>query len=174
MPTAVGTETQPQELLSHLIQLDYDAIAAYELTLSWAETPSLRERLAVFRDDHSRHTERLGALLMELGERPPGGPDSQILLTVGQVALTAPFGEHAMLQAMALNEGDTETAYRRASAHQGLDRAIDEALSEAYADERGHAAWIAAWLRRYSTSSGVWSATPGTMPAPSSPGAPTV
>ena len=148
MPTLVGTEADAVRLLHNLIQLDFDAIAAYELAIGGLEEDATRRRLAAFRDDHRAHTERLGALLTELDEEPPTAGDSQMLLTTGQVMMALPFGDRAILQAMAVNEDDTNTAYRRANAHKGVDGAIRQALVQSFADEQRHAAWIEQRLRQ--------------------------
>lgn len=148
MPTAVGTESNPVQLLHNLIQLDFDAIVAYDLAADRVQDRTLRRQLQAFGDDHRRHVENLGRILHGLGEPVPEGPDSQVLLTSGQVLVASPFGDRAILLAMALNEDDTNTAYRRAVAHKGMAAEIDAALAEALEDERRHAAWIEGRLRR--------------------------
>lgn len=142
MPTAVGTETDLIHLLRNLAQLDHDAVAAYTAAAEGLGDPALRRQLLAFRDDHLRHTEELGGLLRALGETPPAGPDSQVLLTVGQVMMNAPFGDRGLLRAMMLNEDDTNAAYTRAARLKGVDPAIRDVLERGLADERRHADWV--------------------------------
>ena len=142
MVTTVGMETSLDDLLSDLITLDHDAADAYQSAIDRLESTSWRESLTRFREDHLRHTRELGDLLKARGGTPPGGGDMKSLLTSGKVVIAGLAGDDAILEAMRTNEADTNTAYERALAFQGVDAATREVFQRGLDDERRHCAWI--------------------------------
>jgi len=71
MVTTVGTESSLEDLLEDLIQLDHDAVHAYEAAIDRLHYAGFREALKGFCQDHLRHIEELGAQLSALGREPP-------------------------------------------------------------------------------------------------------
>jgi len=67
MATLLGMQTDLNELLKKLIQLDFDAIEAYDSAIQLFHSEEYRERFASFRDDHVRHTLELGKVLRDSG-----------------------------------------------------------------------------------------------------------
>ena len=71
--------------LKNLVALDYDAIEAYDAAIERLKDPGFAARLREFRQDHLRHTENLGAILRNMNEDVPQGPDMKRMLTEGKV-----------------------------------------------------------------------------------------
>jgi uncharacterized protein (TIGR02284 family) len=142
MATTVGTESTLEDLLSDLIQLDYDAAAAYDAAIDRLDNAQFRDALSRFKQDHLRHTRDLGDILSAMGKTPPTDGDAKSLLTKGKVVLGELMGDKAILQAMKTNEDDTNTAYERAVKHKNADSDTQEALDRALDDERRHRDWM--------------------------------
>jgi rubrerythrin len=142
MATTIGNEDSLPELLANLIKLDYDAIEAYDAAIERVEDPTYKDALAEFRDDHVTHTNNLSELLLSLGETPPEGADAKSILTEGKVKLATLGGDKAILRAMLSNEGDTNTAYERATVNQAATPEVLEILELNYADEQNHKRWL--------------------------------
>jgi uncharacterized protein (TIGR02284 family) len=135
------------KLLNELIELDFDAIDAYQATVARLESPALKETMERFRDDHQRHTQNLGELVVGLGGTPSQGPDMKRFLTKGKVVIADLVGgDHAILTAMDLNEEVTNKAYEAAS-HVDVPPHVRAVLDRNLADERRHRAWIEAELK---------------------------
>ena len=93
MVTTIGNEDNLHSLLKHLIELDYDAIEAYEAAVERLDNPAFKRSLELFRQDHVAHTRNLGEILRARGETPPDGPTTKRLLTKGKVVLADLAGE---------------------------------------------------------------------------------
>jgi uncharacterized protein (TIGR02284 family) len=142
MVATVGTESNLVDTLNNLIQLDYDAIEAYDAAIDRLDNADYKARLKEFRADHARHTRDLGAVVTELGGKPARQGGAKSLLTRGKVMMADLMGDSAILQAMRSNEEDTNTAYERAvKAAEGTPAAAT-ALRSGLDDERRHRAWI--------------------------------
>jgi|tagenome__1003787_1003787.scaffolds.fasta_scaffold20170422_1 rubrerythrin len=142
MVTTVGTESDLVTLLTDLVQLDFDAVDAYQAAIDRLDNPEWRATLASFRDDHLRHTAELGEALRGMGIVPPSGGDIKSMLTQGKVVMAGLVGDEAVLRAMRTNEADTNTAYERAVQFPDLHSGIRDMLEAGLADERRHCAWI--------------------------------
>jgi rubrerythrin len=142
MTTLVGFQRSPGALLQQLIELDYDAVEAYSAAIERVESPATKETLATFREDHQRHIAELTSVLRNNNVSVPHGPDVKRILTQGKVVVAGLVGERTVLLAMKTNEEDTNTAYERAVAHDGVAPNVRELLRSALADERRHRAWI--------------------------------
>ena len=95
MVTTVGTETDLVSLLTDLVQLDFDAVDAYQAAIDRLDNPEWRATLASFRDDHLRHTAELGEALRGMGIVPPSGGDIKSMLTQGKVVMAGLVGDEA-------------------------------------------------------------------------------
>lgn len=137
---------QVASLLNDLIQLDYDAVAAYQTAIDRLEDQSAKTRLAEFRGDHERHTRDLSMLVRDLGGTPPTEGDFMAVLTQGKVALGGLMGDKQILQAMKSNEDQTNTAYEEAVKHPELAGDTKTLLETNLADERRHREWIESHL----------------------------
>jgi uncharacterized protein (TIGR02284 family) len=142
MATLVGNETDLNSLLVDLIELDHDAVAAYQAAIDRLDDPSIKENLMKFMADHVRHTEELGRILSESGREPPSKGNLKAVLTKGKVVLGGLAGDKAILMAMKTNEDDTNTAYERAVNNDAAPARVKEILRRNLADERRHREWI--------------------------------
>lgn len=143
MVTSVGNEANLAKRLHNLIELDYDAIGAYESAIDRIDDAESKTRLAEFMADHQKHTENIGEHLRAMGEEVPTKGDAKGMLTKGKVVLADLMGDKAILQAMKTNEDDTNTAYEQAMKHDE-DTAPDlkQTLQSNLDDERRHREWI--------------------------------
>jgi uncharacterized protein (TIGR02284 family) len=142
MVTTVGTASDVVDMLNDLIQLDFDAIQAYEAAIVRIENSEQQRQLQAFRDDHKRHTEELGRVVKGLGAEPASSASMKQVLTVGKVAFADMMGDRAVLQAMKTNEDDTNTAYERAASRSDLPPDAVPVIQSALGDERRHRDWI--------------------------------
>lgn len=130
--------------LNELIQLDFDAIEAYELAIAKLESAGYRNPLTRFSEDHRRHVRELSLLVQGYLGKPATGPDLKRLLTKGKVFIADLFGDDkAILMAMYANEKVTNKAYE--AALEGIGEGKPEArvqLESNLADERRHRAWL--------------------------------
>ena len=148
MTTTVGTEPTLQDLVTNLLHLEHDAIAAYDGTIERLDDAGAREQVQAFRADHNRHVDELISIAQRVGVEPPTGGDMKQMLTTGKVALAGIAGDGALVKAMKTNEDDTVQAYEQASSNQAADAAMRETFSAALADERRHRAWMESYARK--------------------------
>lgn len=135
--------------LNNVIELDYDAIAAYEAAIERLENPQYKSKLEEFKHDHERHVEVLGKLVQAHGEKPSSSGDIKKILTKGQVVIGGLVGDSAILEAMKLNEDQTNKKYESEVA-EDFPQDIHQALEQGLADERRHRDWITQTLDRMS------------------------
>ena len=147
MTTTVGLQRDLDELVTKLIELDYDAIEAYDEAIARLESSELRTRLSEFRDDHKRHTENLAPFLKQHGKNVPSKGNIKRVLTKGKVTIASLMGDKAILMAMKTNEEDTNTAYERAVNHKEAPASLREVFQGILADERRHREWIVDTLK---------------------------
>jgi uncharacterized protein (TIGR02284 family) len=148
MATFIGNEPAFIDTLKNLIELDFDAAAAYEAAISRLEDPLIKDPLGEFMSDHQRHIQELSALVRELGELPPEAGDLKAVLTQGKVVVGGLVGDAGILHAMASNEDDTNTAYEQALKRTDILPRAAGLLKQNLADERRHRAWIEQRLSR--------------------------
>jgi uncharacterized protein (TIGR02284 family) len=130
------------EELNRLIHLDYDAVHAYDAAIDRLDDEASRDALTRFRADHARHIDELQRLVRKLGGEPTDRADVKRVLTQGMVVIRGLQGDHGVLTAMKQNEDQTNAAYERAVALEGLTGPIREVLDRNLVDERRHRAWI--------------------------------
>ena len=142
MATTVGTETEFTKLVTNLIYLERDAIAAYDSSIERLSDEGLRQQVARFKDDHLQHLDVLQEMAREAGADAPAEGDAKQMLTTGKIAMADLMGDGAILKAMRTNEEDTVSAYERASVH---DDALPESrafFEKALGDEIRHRDWM--------------------------------
>ena len=142
MVTTVGTEGRIEDLVSNLLYLEHDAIAAYDSTIDKLQDPSHKQQIAAFRDDHLRHVAELEKMAGLLKIAVPQSGDLKQLLTTGKIALASLVGDGAILGAMKTNEDDTVTAYERAGRHGDAVPESRRVFESFAADERRHRAYM--------------------------------
>lgn len=130
-----------QDTLTHLVQVDIDAIHAYSQAIERSEDEDLASVLSAFRQDHQRHVDDLGAELRKLGAEPPKAPDPTGFVIEGFTAVAASAGTAAALAAMESNEVVTNDAYH-AALSEDLPADIAALVRRNYDDEKRHLATI--------------------------------
>jgi bacterioferritin (cytochrome b1) len=148
MVTTVGTEGDVRTLVTDFIQLEHDAIAAYETCIERLDASHRRERIAEFLSDHERHLRELHDIARRVGADIPDESGMKSMLTTGKVALADMMGgDGAILKAMSTNETDTVTAYERGMRHADLDVESRSVFERAHSDEMRHKSWMEAEAR---------------------------
>jgi len=145
MATMVGTQKSFTQAIKELVELDYDALGAYESAINNLENSEYKKKFEEFKLDHQRHITELSAFLSRCNETAPSGPDNmKKVLVKGKVELASLFGDQNILSAMLSNEEDTNTAYERINARIGesADKEIAKIIAAGLADERKHRDWI--------------------------------
>ena len=145
MATIVGTQKDFIGVIKQLIELDYDAVGAYEAAIKNLENPKYQQKLEEFKEDHNRHIAELSLFLSRCNEIPPTGPDNiKRFLAKGKVEIAALFGDQNILNAMLSNEEDTNTAYERVNSRiaESLDGKIAKIIASGLDDERKHKKWL--------------------------------
>lgn len=142
MVTMVGNESSIEKLVTDLIYLEHDAIAAYESCIERLDNKEFSAQVATFREDHLQHLQVLNEMARELGVEAPTEGDMKQMLTTGKVALAGIMGDAAILRAMKTNEDDTVSAYERASRHEDAIPASKAFFMKAHQDEERHRAWM--------------------------------
>ena len=141
MATTVGNEDNINDLVKALLNLEQDAMEAYEEIVERLENKTYAEKVESFRQDHIRHIEELTQVASGLGDEKPDGSMKSIL-TAGKVVLADIMGDEAILKAMKTNEDDTVTAYDRAVKNDCCTPALQAICEQALADERTHRDWM--------------------------------
>lgn len=147
MVTKVGLQSDFASALKDLIELDFDAVEAYEAAINRLENASYREKLEEFKADHQRHIEDLSNLLREKGIDAPTSPSVKQWLTKGKTILAQLLGDDAILKAMISNEEDTNTAYERICHHDHLWPEAKEIVNNGWDDEKRHKQWLEAQVK---------------------------
>lgn len=142
MTTFVGLQMDLHSLLKSLIELDFDAVRAYDAALARLTSDAYRATLSEFRDDHERHTEELSRVLRDGGRTPPKGPDIKRLLTGGKVVLAGLVSDRAILYALKSIERDANVAYERAAKSHHVPPQLRDLLRASLADARRHRGWL--------------------------------
>lgn len=142
MVTMVGNEDNITDLVTNLIYLEHDAIAAYDSCVERLDDKALSARVAEFKQDHLRHLEVLRRIAAQTGADAPAEGDVKQILTTGKIVLADLMGDATILKAMKTNEDDTVTAYERASRHPDAIPESKAFFMQAHQDELRHREWM--------------------------------
>jgi uncharacterized protein (TIGR02284 family) len=129
-------------LMHDLVELDFDAIEAYQAAIERVPEPADKTKLTEFLDDHRRHTMALGRLLEERHERVPTSGDFRRVLTQGRVVIAALVSHQEILEALRHDEDTTNQVYERALSQRDVPEEVRLVFERGYRDERRHRAWI--------------------------------
>ena len=134
--------------LNDLLQLDHDAIGAYEIAIDKLQDRDHAAQIAGFKRDHERHIQELNLAIAGLGGTPRNephatGPFKQALQSLGGLA-----GDKGVLIAWRTNELQVRTkydAYASKANHWGpeLKRLVDRNAL----DEERHYDWVTGALQ---------------------------
>jgi rubrerythrin len=100
-------ETQTDEIISglnDLLQLDHDAVGAYEVAMDHLENRSWASQIEAFKRDHERHIRDLNDLILRLGGTPSNESHVSAPLKEGIQRISAAGGDRALLVAWRTNE----------------------------------------------------------------------
>lgn len=143
MTTFVGSQSDFVTAIKELIELDYDAIEAYEVACNNLTNNDYKSKFKEFGKDHEKHVKELTELLTKHNATAPTGPSSgKQWLTKGKVILGSLFGDNNILKAMLSNEIDTNVAYERMRMHENIWEDAKNILNSGLEDEKKHKAWI--------------------------------
>jgi rubrerythrin len=137
-----GKQKKLADALEAIVELDLDAISAYDAAIAGVSSAGDKRELGTFKRDHERHVRELGPQIERHGGRIPTGPDLKVVLTKGKTVLAALIGDRAVLTAMKTNEDDTNAAYEHILARGDLDEPLRDLLHQNLSDERRHRAWL--------------------------------
>jgi uncharacterized protein (TIGR02284 family) len=149
MATMVGKQKDIAALLNALIELDLDAVEAYEAAIDRLDDEDDKASYRAFMVDHQRHVSELQPFVQELGEKPADRPDAKQVLTKGKVVMAGLIGDRLIHLAMKTNEDDTNTAYDRSINRDDIPSHIKGVLLRNREDERRHRDYIERRLRAY-------------------------
>ncbi|WP_166260137.1 DUF2383 domain-containing protein [Marinobacter salicampi] len=127
--------------LNDLVELDYDAIEAYQAAVDRLDDTGFKSKLQEFMKDHERHVRELSEQIRTEGGTPPDSGDAKAVLTKGKVVMADMAGDKAILKAMQTNEAQTNSKYEDA-VEEAFPENVLTLLRNALNDERKHKAWI--------------------------------
>lgn len=133
--------------LKALVQLDIDAIRAYDQAIGNIDVLEVKARLTEFRRDHERHVTALSPEIVRCGGTPPANrPDVKGFLIQGFTAIRSMTGTEGALKAMQSNEKLTNRSYGKACG-MGFPPEILTLLRGCADDERRHLDYVEQCLR---------------------------
>ncbi|HEV7591126.1 MAG TPA: DUF2383 domain-containing protein, partial [Longimicrobium sp.] len=158
--TGVGGTHAPalQEVLdglNDLLQLDHDAIAAYDVAIAKLEDRDHADQIAGYRRDHERHVRELNELVARLGGTPANHPHVTGPFKTALQSLGALAGDRGLLMAFRTNELAVRTRYDAYASRAMLwPHDVKRTIDGAALDEERHYAWVADVLQRMGVGSG--------------------
>jgi len=125
-----------------LIQLDIDAVHAYEQAIQNIGIEEIRSRLTEYKDDHQRHVSELSSYVQSNGGGlPEFSPDFKGFLIQGFTALRSSTGTVGALKAMMMNEKLTNKKYSEATEWDIPSEAMS-IIQKNYSDEQRHLEFV--------------------------------
>jgi len=126
--------------LNDLLQLDMDAIAAYQVALAELDSADLKQDLEGFQRDHERHAAELERHIENLGGMKMPMPHLTGAFKLAAQGAVAAGSDRAVLLAFKANEMQSRDKYQRAT-HLELPDDVAETVRMAANDERRHYEW---------------------------------
>ena len=122
--------------LNDLLQLDCDAVAAYEIAIGKLRDVGARGDLVLFKQDHERHIEDLSRTVLRLGGTPKDRGDLKGILVDALTALRSASGDVGALRAIRMAERIVNRRYGSTLAHALSEDA--RAIVKAHRDDERH------------------------------------
>lgn len=138
----VGIQKDFGDALKDLLELEFDALEAYNESIKRLENSEYKQQMSDFRDDHKHHIEKITQLLKTHNIEFTRGPDAKQWLTKGKVIIADLLGDTAILKAMWTNEIETNMAYERMHNHEDIWSDAKDFILEGFSDEKKHKAWL--------------------------------
>jgi hypothetical protein len=149
-PTQMDT-AQMVALLNDLLQLDHDAVSAYQLALRELDSAELKAELRAHLGDHERHIDELETHIERLDGMKMPLPHLTGAFKLAVQAAAGPGNDRAVLLAFKANEMQSRDKYARV-ADMELPPDIAEYVNRAAADERRHYDWAVRSLQEMGAS----------------------
>lgn len=127
--------------LNKLIELDYDAIAAYKAAIERIDDPHFKDQFIIFMQEHFHHIEILIQLVCQEEGRPLKSRDAKQVLSEGKSVISELSGDKAILNAMKMNEYATTKIYET-EVIKCYKEPIQTILMAHLADECRHKEWF--------------------------------
>jgi hypothetical protein len=135
------------EELSRLVQLEADAVAAYDAAIALLPPGPMHDELSLFRIEHQRHALALYDVFMRLGQSPPEVKPEVKGVVIGALTLRKIRSLADLLDAMRGNEQLTTSLYAKARM-KPFPQIILAILDRTHGEERHHLDWIERALAR--------------------------
>jgi len=141
--------------LNDLLQLDHDALAAYDVAIAKLEDRDHADQIAGYRRDHERHVMELNTLLQRLGGTPANHPHATGPFKTALQSLGGLAGDKGLLMAFRTNELAVRTKYDAYASKAMLwPPEVKRVIDGAALDEERHYAWVAGVLQRMGVGHG--------------------
>ena len=133
--------------LSNLVQLDIDAVHAYDQAVKEIEDHIIKERLLKFQDDHRNHISGLSEEIRKLGKQPPEeSMDFKGYVIEAFAAVRSFTGLKGALKTMKITEEIANRHYSEVVSWEAPD-SIKELLRSYFSEEKVHLDYITANLK---------------------------
>lgn len=131
------------EGLNDLLQLDHDAVGAYQIAMEKLQDRDHADQIAGFRRDHERHIRELNELIAELGGTPKNHPHATGPFKLALQSLGGLAGDKGVLMAFRTNELQVRAKYDSYAAKANhwpthIKRIVDACAL----DEERHFSWV--------------------------------
>jgi ElaB/YqjD/DUF883 family membrane-anchored ribosome-binding protein len=141
--------------LNDLLQLDHDAVAAYDVAISKLEDRDHADQIAGFRRDHERHIRELNEVVSRLGGTPTNHPHATGPFKTALQSLGGLAGDKGLLMSFRTNELQVRTKYDSYASKAMLwPPDVKRVIDGAALDEERHYAWVAGVLQRMGVGAG--------------------
>jgi uncharacterized protein (TIGR02284 family) len=146
---AVMRDDEIVDALNDLIELDHNAIGAYNSAINGLEKEhsDISNTFKTFRADHERHVQELSPFVQRYGGKPAKHPGAMGLLQKGWTEISKMGGADAILSAMVSNEQTAVNTYE-----QGVTKAfpsdILRVVERGASDERRHLSYCQSQYER--------------------------
>ena len=135
------------EALSNLVQLDIDAVYAYDQALKEIDDPIIKDRLLKFQDDHRNHISGLSKHIQALGGQPPEySQDIKGYVIEAFAAIRSFTGLKGALAAMKTTEEIANRYYGEVVSWEAPS-AVKEVLRTYFSEEKVHLNYITSNLQ---------------------------
>lgn len=143
------------EGLNDLLQLDHDAIGAYDIAIEKLQDRDHADQVLGFRRDHERHIRELNDLIAGLGGTPMNHPHATGPFKAAMQSLGGLAGDKGILLAWRTNELQVRTKYDSYASKAMLwPPEVKRIVDGAALDEERHYRWVADVLQRMGIGAG--------------------
>lgn len=131
------------EGLNDLLQLDHDAVGAYQIAMEKLHDRDHADQIAGFRRDHERHIRELNELIADLGGTPKNHPHATGPFKLALQSLGGLAGDKGVLMAFRTNELQVRSKYDSyASRANAWPTHIKRVVDACALDEERHFRWV--------------------------------